>query len=242
MMEIEKSDKERLISFIESNDLDYEISESPIFKFSITAADRMKFFFYKTDEKYVVTKYDSSKDKRLDEVDDTGEAELPYEYFEFKNFTQVLEQLSLYDRQIIKEYWTLCNGIDFNFKIENYDSKWADDIISESYELKEYDNYHYLIYENEQYKPHLTSPYNTLHEVSPLNKRSYTVMEKLYFEIHPESCIKKSESYILKLLCNNEDVLKEYINYRVSTKKGLKLLIESIFNASAPFKNNEDLD
>lgn len=234
MNELEKNDKERLISFIENNELDYSISESDIFKFSITAADKMKFFFYKTNEKYIVVKYDVSKDKEGNMM------ESAYEYYEFINMSQVLEQLSIYDGQIPKQYWNFCDGIDFKFLKENYDDNWANDFISENWILENGDNYKYLIYENSAYKPQLTSPYNTLHEVSDFNpNKSYTTVEKLYFEIHPESCVNKSESYILKLLCNNEKILKEFINYRVSGKKGLKLLIETIFTELDIFKEKD---
>lgn len=58
----------------------------------------------------------------------------------------------------------------------------------------------------------------------------YTKVDKLYFEIHPISCQPGNESYLVKLLCNNEEVLKEFINYIVSRKKGLKLLIKTIFD------------
>lgn len=224
MQEIDKNDKERLISFIETNDLDYSVSNSEIFKFSVTSADNMKFIFYKTDEKYVVVKYNKDKDN------DTNSMDIPYEYYDFNNISQVLEQLSLYDNQIPKQYWGYCNSIDFNFIKEKYNDNWADEFISENWilEFSEDYKYNYLVYENSKYKPKLISPYNTLHEVSTINTKEFTTVDKLYFEIHPESCINKSESYILKLLCNNESVLKEYINYRVSTKKGLKILIESI--------------
>ena len=82
----------------------------------------------------------------------------------------------------------------------------------------------------------MKSPYNTIHEVSPINQETYAVVEKLYFEIHPISCLEKRESYLLKLLINNEEVFKEYVNYIVLSKKGLKLLIENIFNSVEKFK------
>ena len=44
------------------------------------------------------------------------------------------------------------------------------------------------------------------------------------------------ESYLLKLSCNNEEIFKEYINYKVVKKKGLKLLIDNIFKSLESFK------
>lgn len=225
MIEINKEEKDRLIYLIENNDLDYTISNSDIFKFSLLSSDNKKFFFYKVEEKYIVMKYDVNKDS------DNNIMENAYEYFEFNNINQILEQLTLYDNSLEKNYWGYCNSIDFNFNKDNYNNNWSDEFIKENYRIIESDHikYNYLIYENNNIKPKLLSPYNILHEVSMINSKEYTLVDKLYFEIHPESCVNKSESYILKLLCNNDDILKEYINYRVKTKKGLKLLIESIF-------------
>lgn len=223
MIEINKEEKDRLISFIESNDLDYSVSNNDIFKFSLSSLDKKKFFFYKVEEKYIVMMYDVNKDN------DNNIMENAYEYFEFNNITQILEQLTLYDNNLEKVYWSYCDGIDSNFIKDNYNDNWSDEFLKENYKIEDNISYKYLVYENKDLKPKLLSPYNTLHEVSFINSKEFTTVEKLYFEIHPESCVNKSESYILKLLCNNDDVLKEYINYRVNTKKGLKLLIESIF-------------
>jgi hypothetical protein len=55
-------------------------------------------------------------------------------------------------------------------------------------------------------------------------------MDRLYVEIHPISLKEKNESYLIKILINNEPVLKEYINYRVFKKKGLNLFLEELLN------------
>jgi hypothetical protein len=61
-------------------------------------------------------------------------------------------------------------------------------------------------------------------------------IDKLYFEIHPVSTLEGRESYMLKILCNNEEIMKEYVTYRVIKRKGLRLLMESIFSEAEKFK------
>ena len=54
-------------------------------------------------------------------------------------------------------------------------------------------------------------------------------MDKLYLEIHPICVLEGSESYLVKILINNEEIMKEYINYIVRRKKGLRLFLENLF-------------
>ena len=88
-----------------------------------------------------------------------------------------------------------------------------------------------LIYEDFSVQPNLKSPFNTLHEVSEINQLVYEKVDKLYFEIHPKSLQKRNEKFLFKLLINNEEIFKEYASFDVIRKRGLKLLIESIFKS-----------
>jgi hypothetical protein len=110
------------------------------------------------------------------------------------------------------------------------------DIISDGYQVSEVNGYDYITYTNDNYKPEIISPFNILHEVSTINNKVATKLDKLYFEIHPISCKAKNESYFFKLSANNEDVLKEYINYVVVKKRGLKILLQSLFKEMDLFK------
>ncbi len=219
---ISDSDKKRLIDFIDENDLDYNIFESDIAKFQITSYDNLSFTIYSYNDKYIVTKYDKTKDK---------DGSNPFEYYEYNTLPQLLEQLAVYDRSLYKNYWEpTANSIDVPFDKNSYLENWYDEFIKdENYKIEEDSAYKYITYNNEKIKPKLISPFNTLHEVSTINVRELTEVNKLYFEIHPVSCRKKNESYFLKILSNNEDVLKEYINYRVAKKRGLKLFLETLF-------------
>lgn len=158
MIEINKSDIDRISTFIIDNELDYDIIDSGIIRYHIKSYDYIVFYFY------------------------------------------------------------------------NYNDNWIDDFkFDEFWSVDSSDNYNYLVYNNPDVSSNINSPFNILHEVSPINDIQLTKVNKLYFEIHPISCQSGNESYLLKLLCNNEEVLKEFINYIVSKKKGLKLLIDTIF-------------
>jgi hypothetical protein len=55
-------------------------------------------------------------------------------------------------------------------------------------------------------------------------------VNKLYFEIHPITCVENGEKYLFKILANNEEVLKEFINYIAFGKRGLMNLIDYIID------------
>jgi len=231
MNQLSESDKSRLISFIEESELDYEVYENVVTKFNATSCDGIKFFFYTFNEQYIIVKYDKNKDNE-------NPASQAYEYFYFQNLSQVLEQLSFYDNSIPKSYWSnIADTCEIGFDKDNYNESWYEEFMKDDFwTTEDCDSYKTIVYSNPNYKPELKSPYNTLHEVSEINELVYTKVDKLYFEIHPISCRKKNESYLLKLSCSNDDKFRDYINYTVNTKKGLKMLLETIFKSLEPFK------
>jgi hypothetical protein len=225
MIDISKNEIIRISDFIIYNDLDYDIINNGIIRYHIKSFDNMVFYFYKYESNYILVRYDKTKDGKP--------GQQAYEYYQFQNLQQILEQLKIYDDNIYKQWWyPTTNSTEIGFDSTNYNDDWLKDFKEENeyWSVKsEEDKYKYLTYNNSNIKPYLKSPFNTLHEVSPINDIIYTKVEKLYFEIHPISCEPGRESYLLKLLCNNEEVLKEFINYIISKKKGLKLLIDNIF-------------
>mgnify|MGYP003490015411 FL=1 len=227
---INEKNIKRLIEYIELNDLDYTTVNNGLTRFHITSENMVTFTIYNSEDQFLVTKYDGNKD--------TGKpGEQPFEYYQFKTFSEVLEQLKFYDDNLYKVYWqptleSIEIGFDKNNHIEDWYSKYIKD---EHYTIEETFNYKYIVYENKNYSPELISPFNTLHEVSDFNEMELTKVDRLYFEIHPVSCAKKNESYYVKIQCNNEEVLKDYINYFVYKEKGLKMFIEGLFNDMSKF-------
>ena len=229
MEQINESDKKRLVDYIDQNELDYHVVDNNISKFSLTAADGITFYIYPNNENYVLVKYDKERERQNLQA---------YFYFEFKNIPQILEQLKIYDDSIPKLYWSpTTNSIEVGFDSLNYNQYWLNEFKKdENWKVVEEENYQYLVYENDNYKPELISPFNTLHEVSSINKKEFTKVSKLYFEIHPVSCKNKNESYFLKLLHNDAEPFKEYINWNISKKKGLRLFLEDMFKNMEKFK------
>jgi hypothetical protein len=228
---INEQNKQRLIEYIELNDLDYIPVDNGLTRFHILSEDKVTFTIYNSESQFLVSKYDGKKDNGRP-------GEQPFEYYQFKTFSEVLEQLKFYDDNLYKVYWqptleSIEIGFDKNNHIEDWYSKYIKD---EFYAVEETLNYKYIVYENKNYSPELISPFNTLHEVSDFNSMELTKVDRLYFEIHPVSCAKKNESYYVKVQCNNEEVLKDYINYFVYKEKGLKMFIEGLFNDMSKFK------
>jgi hypothetical protein len=193
----------------------------------------MVFYFYKYESNYILVRYDKTKDGKP--------GQQAYEYYQFQNLQQILEQLKIYDNNIYKQWWyPTTNSTEIGFDSINYNDDWLKDFKEENeyWSVKsEEDKYKYLTYNNPNISPNIKSPFNTLHEVSPINDIQFTKVNKLYFEIHTISCQLGNESYLLKLLCNNEETLKEFINYIVSKKKGLKMLIKEILDSINNFHN-----
>lgn len=231
MIQLNNSDKSRIISFIKENDLDYSLFDDNIGKFRIMSYDNLEFHPYLVDENYVLVRYDKTKDKS------DNPFRSPYDYFSYKNIPSMLESLKLYDDSIHKVWWyPILNTAEIGFDKNSYSENWHDGILSEDYDVYEDIHSNYISYDNNSYQPVIKSPYNTLHEVSEINSEYVSKVDSLNFEIHPISCQKGNESYLFKIRYNNEEVLTEYISYKVVRKKGLKLFLENLFESMKPFK------
>ena len=236
MIGIDQREKERIFQFIKECDLDYEIVDNGIIKPHLIAYDNQRFFFHKNEEQYIVVKYDKSKDR-----EGTSGA---YKYYTMKTLPQIMEQLRVYDESITKTFWeATSNSIDFPFDKVNYVDDWYSDLIKDEYYSIEEDTHcKYVVYSNDKYKPEIKSPFNTVGDDawgSILHESKPEKIDKLYFEIHPVSTLEGRESYMLKILCNNEEILKEYITYRVIKRKGLRLLMKNIFDDAEKFKETK---
>lgn len=229
METISDSEKQRIIQFIEFNDLEFDIPNLNVLKFRIIHSN-IQFQFYKYDNKYVVVKYDSKKDE-------IGRPELQaYEYFYYDNILQILDQLKNYSDNIPKFYYSpILDTIQ-----QVFTGSYVDDWYSDFYKEPEYtsiknyqDKYDYLVYENPNINPRVKSPWNQLATVSSLysEEDQYITVHKLYYEIHPISLINRKETYLFRLLSNNDDKFTEYINYTVNKKVGLHKIITDIFNS-----------
>jgi len=229
---VSKEDNNKILEFIKENDLDYTHIDNGITKPHLMTYDGYKLFFYIYEGKYVVVKYDSEKDKSGRQA---------YEYFYFDTMTKILEQLKYYDQSIQKVYWHLVtDSINYPFNKSNYKEDWFLEFQNDNnFSIEEDVHCKYLVYKNEEYKPIIKSPYNTLSEdplASQIHKVEENKLDKIYFEIHPVSTLEGAETYLFKILMNDDDIFKEYINYRVVGKKGLRLLMESLFKELDSFR------
>ena len=223
-------DKERIKQFIKDNDLDYNIVDEGVSKFHIVAYDGITFHFETYNDNWILVKFDHKKN----DIYNIGSQ--PFEYFQFPNLTSILEQLSHHDKSISKTYWNLIQD-SMEIGVYNYSDGWYNDLIrGNNWLVEDMETYKIVTYTSEDYNPELKSPFNTIHEVSPINNLTYTKCEKLYFEIHPINLLEGNESYLIKLLCNNEQIFKEYINYVAFKKKGLKMFLEMMFKDMERFK------
>lgn len=232
MQEIDISQKEMIKSFIDKNDLDLMIVDNGFFKFKVVAMDKVEFSFYIKDKSFILVKYDQSKD-----ISDILSEE-PHTYSQFNNIQQMLEQIKLYDDSLSKSWWSPVSDVtQLGTNIDTYDENWFEFIIGQKFSKVDGGrNITYLSYTSKEYRPELKSLYNTLHEVSEINNLEYTTVEGLNIEIHPLNCMDKNESYLFKVQCNNEEVLKEYINFVVYKKKGLKKLVKETFDTMENYK------
>lgn len=225
--ELSNVSQQKLIKFIEMNDLDYQVIDNGISRFHVTSYDGKTFTFYESQDQFVLVEYD----KDLEQQNKPA-----FKYHNFNSLSQLFEAMSKYDNQLHKVYWQPIMS-DALHGVKDYEKEWYKGLL-ENYQ--EDQDKRCLIYEDFNYKPEITSPFNTLHQVSPINTRHIEKMDRLYFEIHPISC--NEQKYIAKILCNMDKKFPEYVNYMIWTKKGLKKFIESLFNDMKQFKINELYD
>ena len=229
MVPISDIEKQRIIQFIEFNDLEFDIINFNVLKFRIKY-ENIEFQFYKFNDKYVVVKYDSKKDE-------LGRSELQaYEYFHYDNILQILDQLKNFSDVIPKFYYSPIMDTSQQVFTGSYVDDWYKDFFKEPEytSVKNYqDMYDYLVYDNPNITPYIKSPWNTLSDVSSLysQESQFICVHKLYYEIHPISLISRKETYLFRLLSNNDDKFTEYINYTVNKKIGLEKLISDIFDS-----------
>jgi hypothetical protein len=205
-------EKQRLVDFILDNNLDYIINDNGLIRFNIISYDKIVFYFYKYNNQYVIAKNIPIGDKAKE-----------FEYFYFTTLSQVLEQLLHYDNSITKTYWEIChNIIEIGFVKQKYDTNWYSEFIKdEYYSTEDCGEYKAIIYDNTNYKPIIKSSYDINNDYPP------TIINKLYFEVHPIIC---DETYLFKILSNNEESLKDYNSYIVYGKKGLNMFLNNLFN------------
>lgn len=234
MENISDIDKKRLLDFITENDLDYTPIDNGIFKFKLQSYDDITFQFFTLENKYIIMTYDVKKD--LD-TSNGKVIDVPNRYYQYENMQQVLEQLRVYDENIAKTWWMpIADTIELGVNMNAYNEEWYSDFLKDHYITESENDYSIMIYNDDSYKPILYSPFNTLHEVSLFNVETGTQLEKLYFEIHPINCSERNESYLFKIAFNDEPVLKEWINYKIYRKKGLKIFLEALFNEMEKYK------
>jgi hypothetical protein len=212
--------KKRIIEYINQNELDYNVFDGDIFRFYLKSYDDYIFQVSEHNNQYIIIKSDIECRK--------------FEYYHYKNLQQVLEQLAFYDNNLYKVWWQLLDGvgrpssINIEFVKENYNDDWVNDFVNNEWHHIDEEQYKCLVYEKEAHIK-ITSPHDIYMEYSPYD------LHKLYMEIHPIDVKKGNESYFVKILINNEEVLKEYLKYRVIRKKGLKLFLEELFNNKNQF-------
>jgi hypothetical protein len=173
MMTLKEEDKLRVLSFLEDNELDYTPIDNGIIRFHLIAEDGMTFYIINNENEYLITKYDSNKDRP---------GSVPYENYQFKTLSEVLEQLKFYDTSLPKIYWQpILETIEIGFDKDNHIDNWYEPFIKDDfYKVEEDNQYKYFSYTNEGYKPELISPFNTLHQVSAFNDLQLEKVEKLY--------------------------------------------------------------
>ena len=240
-METEKlSDAElvRLLDHIEENDLDYDYVDNGIFRPYLMAYDGTRYFVSKNEGRIVLTHYDPKKDR----PGNNG----AYEHSVHPSLMQVLEAITIRDRSLHKSYWEItANSIEIPFDSANYDESWHEEFTEADGYRKEQDSLcTYVVFESLDYTPEIASPWNTvgsdslgglLHESRPSR------LGRLRFEIHPAATAKGRETYLFKILCNDDEMFPEHICYKVAGKKGLRLIRQSLFAEMERFKNKTNI-
>ena len=66
MIDISNNDKERIFNFIKENDLDLTPIDGGIIRFHVKSLDNMIFYFYTYRNKFILVKYDPTKETTID--------------------------------------------------------------------------------------------------------------------------------------------------------------------------------
>lgn len=226
---ISKQDQNKIINYINDNNLSFIINEEGLFRFFISSMDGYMFQFYKNNEDYVVVSTDLKNTNPLESK--------KFNYIQYKNMQQVLEQLSFYSSQMDSnfQWWEILDGIgepyaNIQFIKEDYTDNWTNDFIKDdNWKIVDDSQYKYISFSKEM-SISAISPHNRLHQTSIMYDYNPDKLDKLYFEIHPICTKEHKESYVVKILINKEEILKEWINYRIFHKKGLNLFLEELFS------------
>jgi hypothetical protein len=226
---ISEGDIDRIKNFINENELEIHINEDNILRFFISTEEGFSYQIYKTNETYIVV-----------EINNKGYVK----YINYSSLHQFLEQLCFVENSKPKVYFYPINQEAYaymTFDNKNYTDEWGNYLMnSDNWKLEDSYNFHdekeykYLVYEQD-INLSVISPCNTLHDVSPLNSYNPTKISKLHFEIHPVLLTEKNEVFLCRILINTDEKFKEYINYKIMKKKGLKLFLEELFNNKNPF-------
>jgi hypothetical protein len=239
-MEMEKlgeNEITRMLDFITENELDYQYIDNGIFRPYFTTYDNKKIYLGKNEGMYIICTYDPEKDK--------PGINGAWQWETIQNVMQIIERLKQRDESIYKVYWELTtNSIEIPFDVQNYNNEWHEEFKESEGYTKEQDSLcTYVVFESNDYEPEIMSPWNTvgsdslggfIHDSKP-NKLS-----KLRFEIHPIRTIPGNETYLFKIRCNDDENFPENICYKVVSKKGLRLIRQSIFTEMESFRKKQD--
>lgn len=233
MEKISESELQRILKHIDQEELDYQYVDNGVFRPYLLAYDGTKYFLSKNEGSIILTHYDPKKD--------IPGKDGAYSHTVHNNILQILEAISFRDKSLYKCYWELTtNSIEVPFDAANYDENWYEEFTNtEGYSKEEDSICTYVVFESEEYQPEIISPWNTLgnepyggiiHESKPAR------LSKLRFEIHPVCTEPGRETYLFKVLCNDDEKLPEHICYKVMGKKGLKLIRKSVFEEMERFR------
>lgn len=141
MNQISKGDKKRITDFIIESDLDYNVVDNDISRFGLVSEDGFTFYVFSYNENFIIGRYDPYRDRQGKEC---------WDYFEFKTLSQILEQLSFYDKSLSKVYWsTTSNSVEVPFDKNTYTDEWVSEFKNDDrWKIEETICYKYLVFED----------------------------------------------------------------------------------------------
>jgi len=112
--------------------------------------------------------------------------------------------------------------------ISRYKIDWYRNVgVSNRWKPEECDNVVRLVLNDPDIRPELTSPYDTLHMVSPLNPTPIVHRPgKLFVEIEPIDC--ETGTYLSRMLMTDDPVMPEYIKWYIPDTTGLTLFTRDV--------------